>query len=143
MGFRILDDITCADTAIELDGKDLRELFTAGAGALLAVIVENPGAVIMHVKRSFSLENEEVDLLLYKFLEELIYYKDAESLLLIPEEISIERVDDVYRLRCIAAGDTADKKKYSFNVDVKAVTFHKFNVKYENNVWYATVVLDV
>ncbi|HON77296.1 MAG TPA: archease [Spirochaetota bacterium] len=143
MGFRILDDITCADTAIELDGGDLSELFTAGAGALLAVIVENPGAVVKHIARSFSLENKEIDLLLYEFLEELIYYKDAESLLLIPEKISIEHVDNVYRLHCSAAGDMADRKKYSFNVDVKAVTFHKFNVKYENNVWYATVVLDV
>ena len=143
MGFRILDDITCADTAVECSGRNLRELFMAGADALISVIVDDPGTVQNHVWRSFPLENEAVDLLLYDFLGELIYYKDAESLLLRPEEISIEHNDNVYCLQCSAAGEIADRKKHSFNVDVKAVTFHKFNVKYENNIWYATVVFDV
>lgn len=143
MGFRILDDITFADTAVELYGNDLRELFMAGAEAFLAVIVEEPSALGKHERRTFSLKNNDVDLLLYEFLGEMIFYKDAESLLLFPEELAVERTDDMYCLWCTAAGETADQKKHSFNVDVKAVTFHKFNVKYENNTWVATVVFDV
>jgi SHS2 domain-containing protein len=143
MGFRILEDITLADTAVECDGRDLPELFMAGANALIAVMVDDPGTVMPHERRTFSLEDGEIDLLLYAFLGELLYYKDAESLILVPEEVIIEKHDAQYRLWCSAAGETADSEKHSFNVDVKAVTFHKFNVKYKNNIWYATIVFDV
>lgn len=143
MGFKILEDITLSDTAVECDGRDLPELFMAGANALVTVIIDDPGTLMRHERRIITLENGDIDQLLYAFLNELLYYKDAESLILVPEEITIEKHDAQYCLWCSAAGETADQKKHSFNVDVKAVTFHKFNVKYKNNIWCATIVFDV
>ncbi len=139
----MLEDITSADIAVRFYGDSLENLFLAGGRAVVAVMIDDAASLGSGITRSFDLESEELDLLLHAFLQEFVFYKDAELLLLLPKEVSITLSHNRYYLRCLAAGEKADPKKHSFNSDVKAVTMHKFDLKCENGRWSATVVFDV
>jgi SHS2 domain-containing protein len=143
MNYRYLDDIAIADAAFEAVGEDLPSLFKAAAAATMHVMVDPPSAIEGKTSRKIRLADEELDLLLFQFLQELIYYKDAEDLLLRVPEIAVEKGEGGYVLEATARGEHRDPERHRLVVDVKAVTLHRLRVKRVQNGWEATVVLDV
>jgi SHS2 domain-containing protein len=146
MPYRYLDDLTVADVAFEARGTTLEELFSSAWQATLQVMIENPHALTGIESRNIALEESSLDLLLHNFLQELIYYKDAEGLLLRIEECRIqweEGGSKSVELEARAGGQTADPKVHRLGTDVKAVTFYNFSLTREHRGWKATVVLDV
>ena len=146
MPYRYLDDLTVADVAFEARGTTLEELFTAAWQATLQVMIENPTDIAGAESRSIALEEPSLDLLLHNFLQELIFYKDAEGLLLRIEECRIhwcEAGGEPAKLRARAVGQTIDPKIHRLGTDVKAVTFYNFSLVRDDRGWKATVVLDV
>ena len=67
----------------------LEGLFSAGARALLAIMLQNPESVRPSITIEFSCEADELDLLYFDFLSEIIYYKDTDKLLLVPDRLVI------------------------------------------------------
>ena len=146
MPYRYLEDLTVADVAFEARGTTLEQLFTAAWQASLQVMIENPTDIAGAESRSIALEEPNLDLLLHNFLQELIYYKDAEGLLLRIEECRIhwrEADREQAKLRARAAGQTIDPKINRLGTDLKAVTFYNFSLVRDDRGWKATVVLDV
>jgi SHS2 domain-containing protein len=146
MPYRYLDDLTVADVAFEARGATLEQLFTAAWQATLQVMIRNPDALAAVQKRSIALEEASLDLLLHNFLQELIYYKDAEGLLLRIEDCRIQweqQSSKPAKLEARAGGQSVDTKIHRLGADVKAVTFYRFNLVRENRIWRATVILDV
>jgi SHS2 domain-containing protein len=146
MPYRFVDDLTVADVAFEARGTTLEALFTAAWQATLRVMIENPGALAGKESRAVTLEQPSLDLLLYNFLQELIYYKDAEGLLLRIEECRIQRDmagGKSVGLEARTRGQTVDPKIHRLGTDVKAVTFYNFSLTRDTGGWKATVVLDV
>lgn len=146
MPYRFVDDLTVADVAFEAQGATLEELFTAAWQATLRVMIENPSALVGVESRAIALEEQSLDLLLYNFLQELIYYKDAEGLLLRIEECRIhweEGSGSSAGLEARASGQAVDPKFHRLGTDVKAVTFYNFSLTRDRRGWKATVVLDV
>ena len=143
MPYRYLEDISLADSAFEADGRTLPELFTSAALATTNVMVRNLEAVEAKVERSVALEADDVEQLLYKFLQEIIYYKDAEMLLFGKYDVSVHYVDGRYKLKAKFYGEKLDMTKHNLIVDVKAVTWHKFEVKQTQKGWKAVIVLDI
>jgi len=82
-------------------------------------------------------------MLLFDFLQELIYFKDAERLLLRVRNVQVDEKDEIYFLKTEAAGETLDAARHHQRADVKAVTLHNFAVEKENDGWKATVLLDI
>jgi SHS2 domain-containing protein len=82
-------------------------------------------------------------MLLFDFLQELIYLKDAERLLLRVRDAQIDKKEGKYFLKAEAAGETLDAARHHQRADVKAVTLHNFAVEKENGGWKATVLLDI
>ena len=78
MGYHFLEDIAIADIAFEAWGKDLEELFIAAGDATVNTMVDNLEAIEATETRSFELEDDALDMLLFNFLQEFIYYKDSE-----------------------------------------------------------------
>ena len=143
MPYRFREDIAPADVAFEAWGGTREELFTACATALLRTMVDDPERIERRQAVPFSLENEELDLLLYAFLSELVFYKDARRLLLHADSVIIEGQEGAFRLDAVAKGEEIDAQRHRLLVDVKAVTLYRFRVVCEKDVWKATVVLDV
>ncbi len=93
--------------------------------------------------RVIELEAEALDLLLFQFLQELIFYKDAEQLLLRVPQVLIEERAGGYKLRAEAKGERLDPTKHQLRVDVKAVTLHRFSLERTTEGWQAFVILDI
>jgi SHS2 domain-containing protein len=143
MSFEFVENITSADVAFRAAGDDLNELFTSAADAVLCIMIDNPWELARNIRRDFTVTGTGEDLLLYSFLSEFLFYKDAESLLLLPEQIEIITTDSGYALNCRASGEFIDRGKHEFRVDIKAVTMHHFRLERHGTGWSAVVVLDV
>ena len=149
MPFDYLEDIATADIAFSAWEKDLAGLFLASWDAVLQVMVDDiesisrkPDSDKVEV-HEINLHHNEPDMLLYDFLGELIYYKDAKNLLLRPESLSIEYRDSTYTAKAKLRGVLIEGSGIDLGLDVKAITFHLFEVRQNEKGWEARVVLDV
>lgn len=143
MPFEYLEDIAIADIAFHAWGKDLAELFQAAGDAVINTMIENLEEIAPQISRTFNLENEALDMLLFNFLEEFIYYKDSEQLLLRSQQVQIDNKDGNYYLKALTQGETLDPERHHQRVDVKAVTLHRFELEKIEDGWTAMVILDI
>ena len=143
MPYHYLEEIGTADIAFEATGRDLPELFSDAADATMNVMIDNLDAIEPRETRHIELSNDKIDMLLFDFLQELIYFKDAERLLLRVRNVRIDEKDKKYLLEAEPAGEPLDAARHHQRADVKAVTLHNFAVEKENGGWKATVLLDI
>jgi SHS2 domain-containing protein len=143
MGYRMLEGLTRADAAFLAEEADLSGLFRTAWRATLELMLPNPSTLRAREHRRIALANPAVDLLLFDFLSELLYYKDAEGLLLGLTGLAVEDTPGGYRLQAEAAGEPVDPGRHELGVDVKAATLHRLAVERTPAGWRATVVLDV
>ncbi len=94
MGFRYLEDIATADAAFEAWGSTLEELFAASADATINVMVSELSSITTSETRFLRLSADAPDMLLFELLQELIYLKDAEGLLLRVTSLDIQHRED-------------------------------------------------
>jgi SHS2 domain-containing protein len=139
----MLEGLTLADVAFRAEEADIEQLFRTAWRATLELMLPDPSTLRPRVRRRFALANPAADLLLFDFLGELLYYKDAEGLLLSLERLRVRGEAGGYRLEAEAAGEAADPGRHELGVDVKAVTLHRLAVERAPQGWQATVVLDV
>ena len=143
MSYEFLEDIAIADIAFRAWGEDIQELFKAAGDATINVMIDNLNSIESKQTRIFSLENDELDLLLFNFLQELIYYKDSEQLLLRAQQVQIELKNALYQLSAVTQGENLDPNRHHQRVDVKAVTLHRFQLEKTDDGWTAMVILDI
>jgi SHS2 domain-containing protein len=143
MPYIFLEEIGTADIAFEATGRNLSELFADAAAATTNVMIDNLDAIEPRETRHIELSNDKIDMLLFDFLQELIYLKDAERLLLRVRDAQIDKKEGKYFWKAEAAGETLDAARHQQRADVKAVTLHDFSVEKENGRWKATVLLDI
>ncbi|MBD1904729.1 archease [Funiculus sociatus GB2-A5] len=143
MSYEFLEDVATADIAFHAWGKDLEELFIAAGDATLNVMIDNLDAIALTETRTFSLENDELDMLLFNFLQEFIYYKDSELLLLRAQQVEISEKDGVHQLSAVTKGEKLDSDRHQQRVDVKAVTLHQFQLEKTDDGWTTMVILDI
>ncbi|HEV8717859.1 MAG TPA: archease [Candidatus Binatia bacterium] len=143
MPYEFLENVAVADIAFKAWGKDLEEMFLAAADAVMNVMAEDLAAIQPREQRTLTPENEAPDMLLFNFLQEFIYYKDAENLLLRVKQVRIAEKDAQYALSASAVGEELDPTRHHTRVDVKAVTLHRFSVKKTDQGWEASVILDI
>lgn len=143
MPYRYLEHIATADAAFEVWGATPEELFRTAADATLNVMVADLETVRRERVVSIELENVAMDLLLFDFLNELVFYKDARRLLLRVDSLTITLRSEGFALHAIAVGEEIDFSRHDLSADVKAVTMHRFKVEETAEGWQASVVLDI
>ncbi|HXZ36182.1 MAG TPA: archease [Thermodesulfobacteriota bacterium] len=143
MPYRFLEELATADIAFIAEGNTLAETFIAAADATLNVMVETLDAIFPRETKEFALDNERLDLLLFDFLQELIYYKDAQKLMLRVGRVQIKEKEEKFFLRANAQGEKLDPERHHPRVDVKAVTLHRFRLEKTDRGWEAFVILDI
>jgi SHS2 domain-containing protein len=143
MPYRYLEDIATADVAFEASGRDLVELFTAAADATMNVMVADLNTIGEREAVTIIVEHEELDMLLFNFLQELIFFKDARRLLLRVPSVSIDSGAAGFSLHATAIGEELNPEKHNLIVDVKAVTLYRYHLQQTEVGWVATVVLDI
>jgi SHS2 domain-containing protein len=143
MPYEFLEDVALADIAFRAWGNDLEETFVAAAHAVMNAMVEDLDAIQPRQERTLSVAHEALDMLLFNFLQELIYYKDAERLLLRIQQLRIDETNRPHTLQATAVGETLDSDRHRMRVDVKAVTLHRFSLAQTDHGWEASVILDI
>ena len=139
-GFRILEHLTMADTAFAAEGKSLNELFENAGHAVESIMVDAE-TVKNKTTTTITLEKDNIENLLYAFLSELVYVKDAEQLVF--SEITVTITQNTgWLLHAHLKGEVIHSKM-KLGTDIKAITLHKFFVSKTKTGWTAQVVVDV
>jgi SHS2 domain-containing protein len=143
MSYEFLEDIAIADIAFQAWGKTLEELFITAGDATINAMIDNLEAIELKETRTFNLENDELDMLLFNFLQEFVYYKDSELLLLRAQQVQIQEKNSEYHLTAVTQGERLDRDRHEERVDVKAITLHRFQLEKTDDGWTAMVILDI
>lgn len=133
-------DITTADACFLAHGKDLNELFENSALAMFEVMV-NTKKIKPKVERRIEVKAEDMEGLLFQWLNELLFYYGAENLAFSKFEVKVDEKNIKLRSKCL--GEEIDPEKHEVKTEVKACTYHKMEVKKINSMWKAQVILDI
>jgi SHS2 domain-containing protein len=138
--FRIVEDISSADYVFDAWGESLDDLFGACALACFSAMTDTE-QVKRKVTSELEVRADSVDDLLYNFIAELIYIKDADKLFLSSFEMDV--AEDGKSLKAVVGGEPINYTKHVIKTDVKAVTYHGLHVKTEDGRFAVRMILDL
>ena len=135
--FRILDHT--ADLGILVYGKDVEELFS-NAGEAFFDIITDLQRVSESTERIIRVEGPNLEDLMVRWLGELLYVHDVDGFLF--RSFSIDELRDG-SLKARARGEAFDERRHVIKTEIKAVTYHKIQVKEEKERWRARIIFDL
>jgi len=139
--WRFVEDVALADSAVDLEGRDLDDLFETAAMALAELMVD-PATVSVTLEQTVAIEAAELDLLLYDWISELIFLKDRDRQVFTRCQARVEG-EGPFRLRARLEGGVIDPERTDLRADPKAVTFHQFRLAQAEGQWRARLVIDI
>lgn len=138
-----LDNTDPSAVVFEAIGKSIPEMFMAAANAMTRVMVENIDDLSQAHCQKVFIKEESLESLLFQLLQEFLYLKSAEQLLLRLEDVTVCRENDFYTLTGKACGDVMDQDKHQLKKNVQAVVMHLLKITETSQGWKAAVVLRV
>ncbi len=139
--YRFLEDIALADSAVEIAGRDLDDLFETAVEALARLMVD-PATIAPSVDRRIDLQAAQLDLLLFDWLSELIFLKDRDRYVFTSSHVRIGGTGP-FTLAAQLRGGVIDSERTALGADPKAVTLHRFALEQSEDGWRARVVIDI
>ena len=127
-----------SDEQFRAYGRSWEEAFTNAAYAMFDIITDHT-KVESILEKKFSIKAENKEALVYDFLEEFLYYVDAEGILL--HEINDLNINN-NTLTVKFSGDD-ETNRYDINTHIKAVTYQNMIVKKKNDRYIIQVVVDI
>lgn len=143
MPFTYVEDAVTSDVTFHAWGPTPDALFAAAIDATTAAMVIDLASVAARVEREVAVTAAALDLLLVRLLEEVIFLKDTERLLLRAARVHVETEDTPPRAAATLVGEPIDAARHALVTDVKAVTYYGLRVERRGAVWHAEVTLDV
>ncbi len=128
-----------ADIGIRGQGPTLEAAFVAAAEALTAVVTDLERVRPVE-SRVIECEAGDRELLLYEWLNALVFHMSTERLLFSSFDLQIEDL----RLRAVVRGEPVDVTRHQPVVEVKGATLTELAVRQDAaDRWIAQCVLDV
>ncbi|MCX6011771.1 MAG: archease [Chloroflexi bacterium] len=134
--FEILDHT--ADIGIIAYGADLKQAFANAAKGLFSLITRL-GDVEEALHRDIELTADDAESLLVDWLNELVYYFDAEGILF--KRFDIIELNNSH-LKARGYGEKADSARHELKMGVKAATYHMLKIE-KNNGYRVQVLFDI
>ncbi len=137
-------DIAPADAAFVAHGSSLDEVFANSALAVSAIMTD-----VMKVgtveKVTMSANGYDLNSLMFDWLSKVLYVSSTENVLFSKFEVKIRKGagKDDFILEAVCWGEKIDLEKHEINAEVKAITYHKMEIKEEGDKWRAQVVVDL
>ena len=135
MGYKFLEHVS--DQYVEVYGEDLNELFSSSAKAFYETIT-NTEDIKPKIEKEFEIEANNVEDLLFKFLNQLLYLFDTEKFVGSKFEIKVEN----NKLHTKIYGDIFNPNTYESRFEIKGVTLHNFKV-WKDKLWMGRFLLDL
>ena len=126
-----------ADIGLIAYGRTLAEAFANAAYGMFSIITELK-AVKEIESRQLEISEDDLEALLFGWLNGLIYFFDVEMLLF--KRFDISELGKK-RLKAICYGEKYDPSRHQLKIGVKAATYHMLKVDKEKNE--VRVILDV
>jgi protein archease len=140
--YRVLDDIAVADVAFEAEGDSVEDLFRGATQALVEAMA-NPATVRGTWERTIQRVDTDVSTLLFDWLSDLVYWKDAAGVVYRDVQLTLSRRPDEWELQGRLCGAPVDPSTQELRADVKGVTKHLYALTEAGGHWTVRVVLDV
>ncbi|MFO7446315.1 MAG: archease [Ignavibacteriaceae bacterium] len=132
-----------ADIAFQAEADTVEELFTASAYGWKETLLEETVIEAINEKEIILSESSLEELLVY-FLDELNFLLNTKKWILSSvTDIKIKNEKDIWHLSAKISGEELNPGKHEIKVEIKAVTFHQMDVKYENEKYRTRVVFDI
>jgi SHS2 domain-containing protein len=131
-----------SDLSFVARGATAEDAIAAAAQAFLAATVEEPDAVRRRESRRIEIDEASLDLAFLRFLNELVYLRDAEELLLHAASVRLALNAGVH-LEAELVGERIDRARHRLVADVKAATAHGLALEPTPRGWEARATLDV
>jgi SHS2 domain-containing protein len=128
-----------ADLGLRIISSDLDTLFNEAGCALFSTIVEKLELVQPLQQVDFEIEGDELPLLLFDWLKELLYRFDAEHMLFGRFAVHVENL----KLKASAWGEPLDPVRHPLLHEVKAITYHGLRLEKTDGNWLAEVIVDI
>lgn len=139
--FEYLEEHT-ADVAFIAYGRDFNEAFANAAKAMFNVMTDIT-KVEKKEFRKIEVEDEDLKGLLKKWLEELLFYFDAEGIIFSDFKVEIRKENDKWILKGVAYGEPFDFEKHTSGLEVKAVSYHWMEIGEKNGEKFVRLILDI
>ena len=140
--YHFLDEVAVADLAFDAMGDTLEELFQGATCALIETLA-NPETVQATWERTIERQDREPDSLLFDWLSDLVYWKDAAGVVFREAPLTLTAKGGVWMLTARIVGAPVDQRLQELRNDVKGITKHLYELVQEGKKWRARVVLDV
>jgi SHS2 domain-containing protein len=141
--FRFLDDIAMADLAFEASGESLHDVFQGATDAVIHAMAD-PQTVGTVWQQAIEREEGDPASLLFDWLSDLVYWKDAAGVVFHRSEVRLaQRNDGMWTLHGAVYGEPVKAAKQELRADIKGVTKHLYRLAHEEKGWTVRVVLDV
>jgi len=128
-----------ADIGLIIHGENLKSLFE-NAGEAFFHLITDLRKVRRRIERRIHIGGESLDRLMVDWLSELLYLHDVENLLF--KGFQVESVGED-GLRAVVKGEPFQEGVHVIKTEVKAVTYHRIEVRQENGRWRAQVIFDL
>jgi len=135
--YRVFDHT--ADLGIEIFGETRKALFIHAAFAVFDLMTDLH-SVQPQESRRISVEGADREDLLINYLREVLSLFNGEKLLL--KEFSIDEINDRH-LTGEVQGEVFDPARHPLMREIKAVTYHRAEVRETGHGWQGKVIFDV
>jgi SHS2 domain-containing protein len=128
-----------ADLGLRIRADDFPMLLCEAARGLFSTLVANLDAVRLVEQRTYRIDGDERDLLLFDWLNELLFSFHRDRLVL--ADFTVEVDGDGLTGRC--RGESLDPDRHQQDHDIKAITYHGLQVVQSDDGWLAEVIVDI
>ena len=138
--FRFLEHIS--DVYVEAIGATLEEAFSQAAGAVFETMTDLT-VIEPKEKRPVKLETEDLESLLFEWINHFLYLFDVERLLFSRFDIKIRKVKKGYELMGDCWGEEFNAEKHPAKTEVKAPTYSLMEIIQEPSKVTLRFVVDI
>jgi SHS2 domain-containing protein len=127
-----------ADVGIQVSAPSLEGLFET-AGLAFTELVTSADSLDCRTERRFKLQEDDIEILLVSWLQELLYLLDTEGLIFGRFQVKLQDSS----LEAAAWGDVFDPDVHEMRTEIKAITYHQLEVVKSEDGWQAQVIFDI
>ena len=129
-----------SDQLVEIEADSVEQLFEDAAAAFFDTIVEI-SKVEPNEEFEFEFCEKDIESLLYRFLNELLYLFDTKKVVFSKFNANFDEEDVCIDISMW--GEYFNPDKHSPKQEIKAITLHEFEVKKEGDKWKARFLFDL
>lgn len=128
-----------ADIGLRIRASTINELFQDAARGLFSLLIDDLETIRPTIERTVQLSADSWDMLLFDWLDHLLYLFDAERLALSEFDVTVQG----FELSAKVRGEIVDSTRHPLAHEVKAITYHGLFVRRDGNEWLAEVIVDI